>query len=78
MLASRMTAREHARQRERVAASLLLIGEGPRLARDVPIDPGTLTASAGVGSGRGALLAGGMQGGLPDFANRSVEARSVR
>jgi hypothetical protein len=74
----RMTAGEHARQRDRVAASLLLVGEEPRLVRDVPIDPGTYTASAAVGAGRGVLRAGGLLGGLPGAPRRGVDARRVR
>jgi hypothetical protein len=73
-----MTVREQARQYDRVAASLLLIDEDPRLVRDVPVDSGTYTASAAVGCGRGALLGGGMPGGLPGTSRRRVEARSAR
>jgi hypothetical protein len=73
-----MTVREQARQRDRVAASLLLDGEAPRLLRDVPVDPGTYTASAAVGCGRAALLGGGMRSGLPGTSRRSVDARSAR
>ena len=73
-----MTVREQARERDWVAASLLLIDEDPRPVRDLPADPGTYTASAAVGCVRGALQGGGMRGGLADTSRRSVDARSAR
>jgi len=50
MPASRMTARAHVRQRQLVAASLLLIGENPRLVRGLPIDVGTYSPYAALGA----------------------------
>jgi hypothetical protein len=73
-----MTVREQARQRDRVAASPLLVGADSRLVRDVPVDPGAYTAWAAVGCGCGALLDGGLGGGLPGTGRRSVDARSAR
>lgn len=78
MPASRVTVREHARQRDGVAASLLLIGEDARVVRNVPIDPGTYTASAADGGRREAVTTGGILGGLPGTGRRSVDARSAR
>jgi hypothetical protein len=70
MPASRMTARAHVRQRQLVAASLLLVGENPRLVRDLPIDVGTYTPYAALGT----LTAGGALG----TARSATKARSVR
>jgi hypothetical protein len=77
MRASRMTVREQARQRDRVAALLLLDGADSRLVRDAPVDPGSYKAAAAVGCGRGALLAERMRG-LSGTGRRSVDARSAR
>jgi hypothetical protein len=65
-----MTGREHLRQRELVAASLLLVGENPRLVRDLPIDLGTYTPYVALG--------GVMSGGTPGTPRSATKPRSAR